>query len=480
MYTHVHLGSWRIWLYAFLILTGVIYSCSTILQTRIQDFSPNSPLITISDRGEVIQGDHKIGQLLRQGDFDTVSIKVPLPEEFPNDSPTTFLVTLPTAERLAQPFRYQAVVSVDEFKAYELPANRWLLSLPALYSDAHPVLTISVSARTIKLPLPLIVLSGFLQLIANGWEIFIVLPLLLLIIRIIVNKYVSSPRYLSSEVGPFTELSPLEIGILLYGRITESTLVAAIYDLAYRGHIELILHLNGATIYRNRREYELSVAEDLFLQLLVPYTQQSELIGEIPTRIGREQFSTTIGNIYTQAYAEMKDKGWLRADLQQLHLVQKVEAILVQVIGLAAVAAAAFIHTYVLNWHLYSIGFAWYIAGALLFYVAGRARNLSRAGQEVLGAVQKFRDYCKVKEPIKVTGPDAQTTFYRYVGYALLFKNAQEWLNRFGDYVLPSCPDWASSSEIDIVSPAHFLTIFDSRFTQIAMFLSEVKDPNVD
>lgn len=356
-------------------------------------------------------------------------------------------------------------------------SSRLHLSLPCVLSDSHTVITLTVPRDAFSvswlrqatfwvLTIPSLIWAGaaavFLAIVA--------------LYAFVVTRPIRVPPVQGLGEPPYG-LTPIEMAIMLNGSIKPRDLLASLYELARRGHLLMINQGEDTLFYRATSDDELRFYEEMLLNFVCPKDRTNSRLSEIVRDLRRELFSSVVSNIYIETYNSLTAREWFRENLRYLRIRRKTAAILVQAVAVLLVVLSYFLPSdQALGW--YGVGVAFYAAGILLYWAAGRLPNLTEEGQEAYRSCVAFANFLVDRKPLPIV-PGGDELLYRYFGYAISLDGGQWWLNRFARYTM-AVPQWLSSTEAFLNTPAAFLNLMDSILAGLSSAFEQVKDPNVD
>lgn len=313
------------------------------------------------------------------------------------------------------------------------------------------------------------------------WIIFgLILPLFAIILLIILflrhktHEIINSTNEIIDK--PPTQLSPLQVGILVDKKIYAKTLMATIIDLCEKGYL-VIVRKNNEYFFAKRQmpDKNLSFWESNLVEELTISNRILANEMEIKAQIDRNIFSPKIKASYEQAYLSITEMGYFSQNPHFVRVKYKIYAIilyLASIIGLIWVAIT--MQSSMLLIPLLGVLLSTMIVIKFAYLLPMQSQKGLQARKEWL----RFRNYLKNEEPIPsvmaISG-----AFYQYLPYAIVLGVEKDWSERFHSTVMPK-PNWLID-ELDSDSDEANSTLHQviNIINNITVRISQLKGPSV-
>lgn len=255
----------------------------------------------------------------------------------------------------------------------------------------------------------------------------------------------------SLPVSGTTVVAPALAAVLVSGKVSPRALAATLLDLANRGFIQVVHHVDGFTFGKRKSLDVSSVAQlpaglEPFEQILLEKMFRSDALkstgADIQLRLGEQLFSREIAQAYLSMYDATVTHGWF---------VRNPEAIYKGYRSLALVVIALAVLGFILSLmfgpepYFYLLGWAGlFFVGLVMYEITPLLPRRTPEGDQQYGQWLAFRNYLTSARRIGNVAM-AQTLYTKYLPYAVALGVEVEWTERFLGAPF-HVPDWYTSS----------------------------------
>lgn len=281
---------------------------------------------------------------------------------------------------------------------------------------------------------------------------FYVLDKLVYLIPILVGillfkKYQNAPKLkktIIAQYDPPENLSPAEMGGLVYNRVRSKDFTATLVDLAYRGYLKIV-EREEKIFWSKTKKYSL--------------VKKKEFVGDSSLAAYESEFLKSIfGSAETVELSDLKSETSFMKTIAKLP--KEILGKLVKEKGyfsskpiaremgflLALFVAGIFISMVVALFPNFSFSILMAIIislGLWFIYLIIKPPPLTEKGIEAKWHALGFREYLQVAERFRL-GVLTPETFEKYLSYAMVFGVEKKWAERFAD-IYKTQPDWYES-----------------------------------
>lgn len=298
-----------------------------------------------------------------------------------------------------------------------------------------------------------------------------ILPILIGIF--LFRKYKAIPRLkktIIAQYEPPDELSPAEVGGLVYTVVRSRDFTATMIDLAYRGYLKIV-EKEEKVLWSKVKKYTLIKRK--------PFTGDAALL-EHEAKFLEAIFGMTAESVEV---SDLKDKSAFREAIMDLpkEIIKKMvgengyfsSAPMPKATGCFLGAILVFLGLSLAPFIIFltfgfAIGKALILSAALaIFYLIVKPPPYTAKGLEAKWHALGFREYLQVAERFRL-GACTPEIFEKYLSYAMVFGVEERWAARFAD-IYKSQPDWyESSSPISGFNSVVFVSSLSSMTTSVS------------
>lgn len=448
-------------------------SGSIVLTKRTVPVTPSTQEIVIRTDGSATVGGNVVARSIPRG--GEAVLKLPVYD--PQSTANSYFFTVVLPDTMTTAVVSSEVISIqDTFDGAVQPASEHSLSvyLPFVLNDAITSVVLKFNADDFSYPWFVRAAAPFIGYSTLEWGLIAVM----LVFGIFVSLRLQSVRLGAhpkrAQKTPPQGLRPLEAAILLDSKIDETDLAAFVYDLANRGHLQMIGR--GGDIYVLPQDSGAALAsyESHFLSLIAPYTEPRPLWMVLKS-LEQDLFSLTVSSSFVEIYASLTERGLFKENPRVIHLRYKTVAIVIQVLSVIQLILSYFLLPETPG--LILIGLAGYLVGFLVYRTGYKVLRLTPLGLSTVAELHQFRKYLTEPAPIGMEGLQGNL-FYDYLPYAMVLGVGDMWLARFRETNF-QIPTWFTSME-DMYSPVDFNERVALVTDAIANVFTRLVDPNVD
>lgn len=450
-----------------LVASGVVYR-----QLKLATYNPEQPLQVGAD-GSIRQGTHYVGSFQIQEDQGVVLI--PLPTNTTEAQSYVLEFNLP-ASLAGQPLstHFDSIQGVEGMRVVRRSPTTLLAIFDEVLPNSYTAFQLSVPRRYLHLPLTVRFASAVHDFSLLDWmEIAGSIVLCALLYAFKVMRMV--PRARGEQPTP-GDLTPLEAGIILHGRVTAPDIAGTLINLANRGHLEIVLPQDEALFLRREGHDQLRSEEHLLLDALVPDPHKPSRISAIVERPDTHLFSPAVSGMYAQVYDSFAQRGFTVRNPRLIHLEYKVVGIILQLIGVAQTVVSYLFLSYTLHGMLL-LGLALYLVGVIVYHAGYRVGRLTTDGKRTVQQLVQFRNYLSADRAIGAEGMYGDL-LYQYLPYAITLGVAHAWCERFAA-VSCAVPDWLIAFD-QYYTPTGFINRVQTIVFATAKLLNQLKEPDAE
>jgi hypothetical protein len=465
--------------FLFLLCSGafIIFTWSRFYYAPIDLTKPLE--LVLHDDGSLTQGVRKVGQAIPStATSNTLSVAV-------GTQATTELqdiliqISVPPASVGEQGVRtsFASIQGTSGMTFSQPDPSTIAIFLQRILPESHTTVTLEANNSYIRLS-PLI--RGVHALFALNFAQWLIVSMAIILATFIYCLYMARiPRVRTKDqrVLPPEKMSALDLAVLTNSRITSNDFAAIIFDLANRGHLQIIA--NGPVIYliRHVSTAYLRPYEAMILELLFPPGDNLKTLQTVLQDLSVTLFSNLVNSIYEEIYTSLVEKGYFTENPRLIHLQFKTMGVVFQFLSLIS-AAIVFSIVKINNPGLMTFCLTFYFVGLLIYRYGYRIIPLSPVGLLMWQEISHFSNYLSSADTIGIEDSQGYV-FYELLPFALVLKKPQEWLDRFRKTAF-YVPSWFILSDDNIYTPAQFYYYIQNITGVISKYLVRVKDPNVD
>ncbi len=463
-------------LVGLLLLTALLYVAVALRPLPAIDIGKEE--VRISASGEARQGDVLVGRAESTKDGSLLHIALALPSEqgFVSGSLSFTFSGTDAREKVAA-----KVVSIQGESPFRLvweTGNQLRVRLISANEEGFPALMLTAPEGYFSIP----PLNLFAERVVRApiWY-WIVSSFILLMTSAVIIRWRTRPmrwEATGERPTPPGDMRPLELAMLHHSTLQPSDIAAFLFDLADRGHLQIIARSAEDILFlRSRNEDGLSTYEKNFLLMLFPESEQAVSLEGITSTLNEDLFSAVVSQFYVDVNDGFTNRGFFRDSPRLVHLRYKTAGIIIQVAGLVGAVLSYWVANQTIP-GLVVLCVAIYGMGMLLYSAGANVVPLSRLGEELVRHCAEFKNYLTSRESFLINESGQQ--FYTYLPHAVVLGVAQPWMNRFIEHVQWYIPQWYTSLESDVARADQFVNQVGVIARQIADVMVALKDPNVD
>ncbi len=464
-------------LLAVLYIGGAFIILISLLSVYYKQLDLQQPLnLTVNSRGQVYQGNRRVGQFfLHHG---TQELRLPIA-----DREEESLIGIQLSMQFPKPLIDDDLLAIpisiqgtNGMRVTQEDPQRVSAFFTRIYPESHTLLQLTVPAGYFQVPLPIQALTFLAEMTLADWAtVSAITVLLALLYGILISRH---SRIVATGLRqtPPEHISAMELAVLTRGHIRASDFSALLYDLANKGHLQIIIS-RDIFLIRQNSDQRLRPFEEKILNYLVPRGNKPPTLRQVVQTLTRTIFSGMVSEVYADIYTDLVEKGYFKENPRLVHLHYKTLGVLLQFFALFEAVVAYFtVGTDQPGFVLF--GLALYIVGRVIYSAGYRVLPLSPVGKHVSQQSADFAAYLAADEPIGREGEQGYL-FYAYLPHALALGTAEAWLRRFTDISF-YIPSWYTTADTLIVTPEQFYESVREVTEIIAQQVARVKNPNVD
>lgn len=433
----------------------------------------DSTTLDLRANGGLFEGKNLIGHVDRIKGEDVLTL--PIADAAPEVvSDLTVTINLPSNLLILPPSNLTSIQGTAGMEVYLQNKQTIITAFEEIIPESHTVLRITFPPGYLKPSWYYTALSSLTSIPVILWYLasfIIILGTLLYYL----SKTHRSFTTKTIQNHPPEDLHAVELAILLNGTIDASTIAALLYDLANRGYLEIV-EKKDTHFFRTTRQEGLRAHEQLFLDAIVPTSEQPPSLRSILKDLNRSIFSEVVGTIYVEAYAGLTERLLFSSNPRFTHLYYKTIGIMIQLFSILIGISSYFLPALHIPGLIF-LSFAGYLCGYILYRMAFHLFPLTKEGNAVREEALAFKNYLASREVIGSEGSQGYL-FYQYLPYALVSNSVEPWLARF-QAIRWYVPVWFTMDGA-IVSPDLFLANLQGILSLFSATFVHLKDPNVD
>ena len=282
------------------------------------------------------------------------------------------------------------------------------------------------------------------------------------------------------EYNPPDNLSPIEIGTLLDGRVDVTDISSVIMDLAIRGYLKIRYTTQEIRFWPDKKDFELIKLKD-GADLVHPadkiiFRLLFKSRGRIKLSDLKEQktdFQAQIKKIQEDTEQYLRDKGYF--DRTAKDKSKKLKTYLW--IATAILFIGTFLLTISPSWFglIFIASFAGFVGAVIVIpiMIMRLANKLTPQGIAALGKILGFKEFLQLTDKDKLrllNAPELRPeTFEKFLPYAMVLGVEDKWAQKF-EGIYNTIPDWyedPTEAGFNSYVFARNLALFNSSFNQV-------------
>lgn len=246
---------------------------------------------------------------------------------------------------------------------------------------------------------------------------------------------------------PPSDLTPGEVEILFFGKISSRSIAATLLSMAQRKYINIVqkegeFSFGVANLYNQiTKEFSpgLTEPEKILASKIFTKDTMSSKREDILFRIGRHVFSKKIAKVYIAFYNQMANKGYFVDNPAKFHRKYYVIGLVLFFLALTAFIGGIWILPDESKF-LLVFWFMMIMSSLVIVRMAPQIPLRTKLGKEELVKWLKFKNYLSSRQSINFEDA-TQDVFEKYLPYAIVMGCEVEWAKRFLDRPF-KLPDW--------------------------------------
>ncbi|KKU21364.1 MAG: hypothetical protein UX33_C0027G0003 [Candidatus Azambacteria bacterium GW2011_GWC1_46_13] len=282
------------------------------------------------------------------------------------------------------------------------------------------------------------------------------------------------------EYNPPDNLSPIEIGTLLDGRVDVTDISSVIMDLAIRGYLKIRYTTQEIRFWPDKKDFELIKLKDgadlvhpadkIIFKLLFK-SRGSVKLSDLKEQ--KTDFQAQIKKIQEDTEQYLRDKGYF--DRTAKDKSKKLKTYLW--IATAILFIGTFLLTISPSWFglIFIASFAGFVGAVIVIpiMIMRLANKLTPQGIAALGKILGFKEFLQLTDKDKLrllNAPELRPeTFEKFLPYAMVLGVEDKWAQKF-EGIYNTIPDWyedPTEAGFNSYVFARNLALFNSSFNQV-------------